>query len=120
MPSSSISALRRATAVKQHLCLQTIRNGRENLSSRHILEPAIAAGAWIECSDYYERNCLVWHEKRRDGSRGARRRRFIDPPVIEGRQYGKTIWFDGEKTDEPFHYVGTLDELKARDRRRRR
>ena len=82
------------------------------LQGRHILEPAIAAGAWIEHSDYYGRNCLVWHEKHRDGSRGARRRRFIDPPVINGRQYGKSIWFDGEKTDEPFHYVGTLDELK--------
>ena len=82
------------------------------LQGRHILEPAIAAGAWIEYSDYYGRNCLVWHEKRRDGSRGAGRRRFINPPVINGRQYGKSIWFDGEKTDEPFHYVGTLDELK--------
>ena len=83
----------------------------EYLAARHIIKPAIAAGAWVEHSDYYGRTCLVWHEKRRDGSRGARRRRFIDPPVINGTKYGKCIWFDGEKTDEPFHYIGTLDEL---------
>ena len=84
---------------------------REYLADRQIIKPAIAADAWVEHSDYYGRTCLVWHEKHRDGSRGARRRRFIDPPVINGTKYGKCIWFDGEKTDEPFHYVGTLDEL---------
>lgn len=82
------------------------------LTERHILIPAIAAGAWVEYSDYYGRYCLVWHEKRRDGSRGARRRRFIDPPVIKGVQVRKCIWFSGAKTDEPFHYIGTLDELR--------
>ena len=85
---------------------------REYLHSRHILEPAIAASARVEYSDYYGQTCLVWNEKRRDGSRGARRRRFIDPPLINGRQYGKSIWFKNEKTDEPFHYVGALDDLK--------
>ena len=84
---------------------------REYLHSRHVLKSAIITGAWVEYSDYYGRYCLVWHEKRRDGSCGARRRRFIDPPVINGKQYGKSIWFSGEKTNEPFHYVGTLDEL---------
>ena len=85
----------------------------EYLRSRHILEAAMAAGAWVEHSDYYGRNCLVWREKRRDGSPGARRRRFINPPVINGDELGKTLWFFGEKTDEPFHYIGTLEELKA-------
>ncbi len=82
------------------------------LDSRYILEAAVAAGAWVEYNDHYRRNCLVWHEKRRDGSRGARRRRFIDPPVIEGEKIGKSIWFKNEKTDEPFHYIGTWDDLK--------
>ena len=86
---------------------------REYLQSRHILKPAIAAGAWVEHSGYYGRNCLVWYEKRRDGSGGARRRRFINPPVINGHEMGKSLWFSGEKTDEPFHYIGPLDELKA-------
>ena len=85
---------------------------RAYLDGRRILEPAIAAGAWIEYSDYYGRYCLVWHEKRRDGSRGARRRRFIDPPLVNGNKIGKSIWFSGEKTDEPFHYLGSIDELK--------
>ena len=55
------------------------------LEGRRILEQAVAAGAWIEYSDYYGRYCLVWQEKRRDGSRGARRRRFIkqmSPSII--------------------------------------
>ncbi len=81
------------------------------LTARRIIKPALAAGAWIEYNDYYGRYCLVWHEKRRDDSRGARRRRFIDPPTINGNKIGKSIWFSGEKTDEPFHYVGTLAEL---------
>lgn len=91
---------------------------REYLAKRHILEAAIAAGAGIEHSDYYGRNCLVLQEKRRDGSRGARLRHFIDPPAVNGKMMGKSIWFAGEKTDEPFHYLGPLDELKreiARD-----
>ena len=82
------------------------------LANRHILEQAIAAGAWIERSEYYGQDCLVWREKRRDGRPGARRRRFIDPPVMNGDKIGKSLWFPYEKTDEPFHYVGTLDELK--------
>ena len=82
------------------------------LQSRHILEPAIAAGAWVEYSDHYGRNCLISQENRHDGSPGARLRHFIDPPVINGKKIGKSIWFAGEKTDEPFHYVGSLDELK--------
>ncbi len=86
---------------------------RKYLQSRHVLEAAIAAGAWVEHSEYCGRNCLVWYEKRRDGRRGARRRRFINPPVINGHELGKTLWFSREKTNEPFHYIGTLDELKA-------
>ncbi|MCY3780011.1 MAG: toprim domain-containing protein [Chloroflexi bacterium] len=86
---------------------------RAYLAKRHVLEAAVAAGAWVEHSDYYGRHCLVWQEKRRDGSRGARRRRFINPPVINGKEMGKSIWFSGEKTNEPFHSVGTLDDLKA-------
>ena len=81
------------------------------LAKRRILDQAIAVGAWIEYSDYYGRYSLVWHEKRRDGSRGARRR-FIDPPVIKGKALGKSIWFSGEKTDEPFHYLGSIHDLK--------
>ena len=76
------------------------------LAGRRILKQAIAAGFWVEYSDYYGKDCLAWHEKRRDGSPGARRRRFIDPPVIKGKQVGKSIWFPGEKTDEPFFYLG--------------
>lgn len=83
-----------------------------NLTKRRILKQAIAAGAWIEYSDYYGRYCLCWHEKHPDGSRGARRRRFIDPPVIKGKQVGKSIWFYDEKSDELFHYLGSLDDLK--------
>ena len=83
-----------------------------NLTKRRILGQAIAVGAWIEYSDYYGRYSLVWHEKRRDGSRGARRRRFIDPPVINGKTLGKSIWFPGEKTDEPFHYLVSIHDLK--------
>ena len=75
---------------------------RKYLDSRHILEPSVAAGAWVEHSDYYERYCLVWHENRRDGSRGARRRRFIDPPVINGNKIGKSIWFPARKRMSPF------------------
>ena len=82
------------------------------LDRRCILEQAIAAGAWIEYSDYYGRYSLVWHEKRRDGSQGARRRRFIDPPVINGKKVGKSIWYPREKTDEPFYYQGSLHDLK--------
>ena len=82
------------------------------LTKRRILGQAIAVGAWIEYSDYYGRYSLVWHEKRRDGSRGARRRRFIDPPVIKGKALGKSIWFPGEKTDEPFHYLDSIHDLK--------
>ena len=78
------------------------------LAKRRILDQAIAVGAWIEYSDYYGRYSLVWHEKRRDGSRGARRRRFIDPPVIKGKALGKSIWFPGEL----FHYLASIDELK--------
>ena len=82
------------------------------LAGRHILEQAIEAGARIEYNDYYGRNCLVWHEKREDGSPGARRRRFIDLPLINGSKAGNCIWFPGEKTDERFHYRGSLNELK--------
>ena len=64
-----------------------------NLTNRRIAEQAIAAGAWIEYSDYYGRYCLCWYEKHPDGSPGARRRRFIDPPIIKGKQVGKSIWF---------------------------
>ena len=81
------------------------------LTKRRIAEQAVAAGAWIEYSDYYGRYCLCWHEKRRDGSPGARRRRFIDPPTIKGKPVGKSIWFPGEKTDELFFYLGSLDDL---------
>ena len=65
-----------------------------------------------ECG-YLVRYCLVRHEKRRDGSRGARRRRFIDPPITKGTKVGKSIWFAGEKTDEAFHYLGSIHDLKT-------
>ena len=83
------------------------------LADRHILDPAIAAGAWIERDQYARQDVLVWREKRRDGSPGATRRRLLKPVSLNGKKEAKVRWqFRGQKTDEPFHTVGTLDELK--------
>ena len=85
-----------------------------NLADRHILEPAIAAGAWVEREEWAGQNVLVWREKRRDGSPGATRRRLLKPVSINGEKQAKVRWqFAGQKTDEPFNHIGTLDELKG-------
>ena len=47
------------------------------LSQRHILEPVIAAGIWVERDKSLRRDALVLREKRRDGSPGAVRLRFL-------------------------------------------
>ena len=83
------------------------------LTDRHILEPAIAAGAWVERDDQTRLYVLVWREKRRDGSPGATRRRLLKKFKVKGKKHTKVRWqFAGQKTDEPFYYVGTLEDLK--------
>ena len=80
------------------------------LANRHILEAAIAVDAWVEHEESTGQDVLVWREKRLDGSPGATRRRLLKP--VTAKQ-AKVRWqFGGDKTDEPFHYVGTLDDLK--------
>ena len=87
---------------------------RAYLADRHILEPAIAAGAWVEREESTGQDVLVWCEKRRDGSPGATRRRLLTPVRANGKKQAKVRWqYAGQKTDEPFHYVGTLDDLKG-------
>ena len=83
------------------------------LADRHILEPAITAGAWVEREDWAGQDVLVSREKRRDGSPGATRRRLLKPVSINGEKQSKVRWqVAGQKTDEPFYYVGTLDDLR--------
>ena len=87
---------------------------REYLDSRHILEPTIAAGAWVEHENHTGQDVLVWREKRRDGGPGATRRRLLKQVSINGKKPQKVRWQSaGYKTDEPFYYAGTLDELKG-------
>ena len=86
---------------------------REYLDSRHILEPTIAAGAWVEHENHTGQDVLVWREKRRDGSAGATRRRLLQLVSNNGMQPPKVRWQSaGQKTDEPFHYLGSIHELK--------
>ena len=83
------------------------------LADRHILEEATAAGAWVEREDWTRQDVLVWREKRRDGGPGATRRRLLKQVSVNGKKPQKVRWqFRGCKTDEPFYYVGTQDELK--------
>ena len=83
------------------------------LADRHILEPVIAAEAWVEREERTGQNVLVWREKRRDGSPGATRRRLLKKFKVKGKKHTKVRWqFAGQKTDEPFYYVGTLEDLK--------
>ena len=87
---------------------------REYLDSRHILQPAIAADAWVERDKYARQDVLVWREKRRDGSPGATRRRLLKPFSKKGQEQAKVRWqYSGQKTDEPFYYVGTQDDSKS-------
>ena len=86
---------------------------------RHILEAqAIDAGAWVEREEWTGQDVLVWREKRRDGSPGATRRRLLTPVRANGKKQAKVRWqYAGQKTDEPFHYIGTLDmTLNKRNR----
>ena len=83
------------------------------LAARHILEPAITAEAWVEREEWTGQDVLVWQTKRRDGSQGATRRRLLKTCKVKGKRQAKLRWqFGGQKTDEPFYYVGTLDDLK--------
>ena len=94
--------------------IQDHPQGSANLADRHILEPAIAAGAWVEREESTGQDVLVWREKRRDGSPGATRRRLLTPVRANGKKQAKVRWqYAGQKTDEPFHYIGTLDESKG-------
>ena len=82
------------------------------LADRHILEEATAA-AWVEREDWTRQDVLVWREKRRDGGPGATRRRLLKQVSVNGKKPQKVRWqFRGCKTDEPFYYAGTQDELK--------
>ena len=84
-----------------------------NLADRHILEAAIAADAWVEREEWTGQDVLVWRVKRRDGSPGATRRRLLKKFKVKGKKHTKVRWqFAGQKTDEPFYYVGTLEDLK--------
>ena len=84
------------------------------LANRHILAPAIAAGAWVEREEGAGQDVLVWREKRQDGNPGATRRRLLEQVTTNGTKQPNARWqFGGQKTDEPFHYVGTLDEFKG-------
>ena len=84
------------------------------LAKRHILEPAIAAAAWVERDEYARQDVLVWREKRRDGSPGALRRRLLEPVSNNGRKQAKVRWrARGQESDEPFYYAGSLDDLKS-------
>ena len=83
------------------------------LASRHILEPAIAAEAWVEREERTGQDVLVWRARRRDGSLGATRRRLLKKLKVKGKKQAKVRWqYAGQKTDEPFYYVGTLEDLK--------
>ena len=83
------------------------------LSQRRILEPAIAAEAWVEHEEWSGQDVLVWRTRRRDGSPGATRRRLLKRVKVKGKRQAKVRWqYGGEKTDEPFYYVGTLEDLK--------
>ena len=93
--------------------IQDHRQWREYLHSRHVLEPAIAAGAWVERETYSGQDVLVWRENRRDGSAGATRRRLLPSVSSNGKSPPKVKWqIPGQKTDEPFYYSGTWDDLK--------
>ena len=87
---------------------------RAYLESRCILEPVIAAGTWVEWDSYARQDALVWREKRRDGGPGATRRRLLNQePSGNGTKQAKSRWqVGGEKTDEPFYYIGALDSLR--------
>ena len=86
---------------------------RAYLEDRHILESAITAGDWVERDDQTRLYVLVWREKRRDGSPGATRRRLLKKFKVKGKKHTKVRWqYAGQKTDEPFYYVGTLEDLK--------
>ncbi len=85
-----------------------------NLADRCVLEPAIAAVLWEECDKRAGQDVLVWREKRRDGGPGAKRRRLLKPIINSGKWQVKVRWqFRGQKTDEPFYTLGSLDDLKA-------
>ena len=78
-----------------------------------LLEPTVAAGAWVEHEPRTGQDVLVWRENRRDGSPGATRRRLQKQISKNGKSPPKVRWqVAGQKTDEPFHYVGSLDELR--------
>ena len=75
--------------------------------------PDVAAyGALVERETYTRQDVLVWREKRRDGSLGATRRRLL-PQVSSNGKGPKVKWqIPDEKSDEPFYYADSLDELK--------
>ena len=84
------------------------------LADRHVLEPAIAAGAWVERDKHAGQDVLIWRENRRDGSPGATRRRLLGQVSNNGKKQPKVKWqYAEEKSDEPFHFVGSLRDLKS-------
>ena len=122
--TSTLESVSDADPVDQHIapgnngqakpCVEDHPPWRAYLTDRHILEPAIAAGAWVEHEAGTGQDVLVWREKRRDGSPGATRRRLLTPVRANGKKQAKVRWqYAGQKADEPFHYIGTLDDLKA-------
>ena len=122
-PTSSLESAPNAKQFNQHFApsnngqttsrLEDHPQWRDYLHSRHILEPAIAAGAWVEREAYTGQDVLVWREKRRDGSPGATRRRLLPSVSNNGKTPPKVKWqFPDQKSDEPFYTGGTPDELK--------
>ena len=94
--------------------IQDHPQGRAYLVDRHIFESAITAGVWVEREESTGQDVLVSREKRRDGSPGATRRRLLTPVRANDKKQAKVRWqYAGQKTDEPFHYIGTLDESKG-------
>ena len=86
---------------------------RAYLAKRRILEAVIAANAWVEREEWAGQDVLVWRTTRRDGSPGATRRRLLKKLTTKDKRQAKLRWqFAGQKTDEPFYYVGTLEDLK--------
>ena len=85
---------------------------RDHLDSRHILEAVIEAGIQVERDPKTGQDALVLREKRRDGSPGAVRLRFL-PSASSNGKGPKVIWQPaGAKSDELFYYTVTLAELK--------
>ena len=67
----------------------------------------------MEHEEWSGQAVLVWRTRRRNGRPGVTRRRLLKKIKVKGRKQTKVRWqYGGDKTDEPFYYVGTLEDLK--------